>query len=473
MIAGNLRNLVTAVTRHFRKQPAVPDRTRLASLFETAFLASMITDEGRKVTCSVSVFDAEQTTNDVPQVVRTDRWSVVPLANPVPLTPEHLARFSQAIPPDAGAIAVRPTTNEGWIIWAVIDQEHLVHGFRHHKEDKFYPRAGRFQIEVVGPGCISVYHDTALLARLQRDSLATDFQDVFHDGPIAEALGKLADAHLSRVVQAIRRWQSPSDRLDGNGVYGPIEIPELPFKLWLDRARERWLEALSGVLLQIRQLRHGGALLLLPKSTLSDLKFKHAIDYCRMDQALVERCASDVMAWAFRHFGLDTNDEERLHVMLLDLQQAERRNADAVRAQAGTMQFIASLTGVDGLVVAVRGLSIRGFGVEIVTKRDPDFAFLALNPCGTAGERIDPTRWGTRHRSMMRYCARHKGSVGFVVSQDGDVRAMMRVADRLLVWPNVALERSAMQPLEVPCPHCSSVGDLFPIRPIGDDDDGA
>jgi hypothetical protein len=40
---------------------------------------------------------------------------------------------------------------------------------------------------------------------------------------------------------------------------------------------------------------------------------------------------------------------------------------------------------------------------------------------------------------MMRICFRRAGSAGFVVSQDGDVRAMTRVDDRLIVWEDVKL----------------------------------
>jgi hypothetical protein len=156
--------------------------------------------------------------------------------------------------------------------------------------------------------------------------------------------------------------------------------------------------------------------------------------------------------------------------VLPELQEAERRHADAARAEAWALQFIASLSGVDGLILAVGGMRIHGFGVEILAKQDPKMALLASDASGSTGEPINPTRWGTRHRSMMRYCVRHKGSIGFVVSQDGDVRAMMRVAERLLMWPNIDLERSAMLPFKIPCEHCSSVGEIVPIRRIDEDE---
>jgi len=34
---------------------------------------------------------------------------------------------------------------------------------------------------------------------------------------------------------------------------------------------------------------------------------------------------------------------------------------------------------------------------------------------------------------MMRYCWAHEGSVGFVISQDGDVRAMIKYEYELII----------------------------------------
>jgi len=470
MIAQNIRNLIRIINRHFSRESYAFDSPLLADLLEIAFLASTITDEGRNVICSISVFDLDQVITDAPEILRTDRWAILPLADPLPLTPEHLARISQAVRPHAGALAVRPTSEKRWSIWAIIDQEHLIRGFRQHKGNKFYPRAGRFQVDVDGPGCIALYYNSVMLARLQRDSLTKDFQDVFHEGPLAEALDKLAEEHLSRVVRILRRWPVSSHGLDHKSRHKTIGVPESSFEVWFDRAKKRWLAALSGILLEMRQLHHGGALLIIPRATFTHLNVKYKIDYCRMEEALAERCASEIMALGYRHFGLETEDEEQVRLVLPELEEAERRNADAASAEAGALQFIASLSGVDGLVLAVRGMSIRGFGVEILARPDPKIAILASDALGSTGEPINPTRWGTRHRSMMRYCVRHKGSIGFVVSQDGDVRAMMGVAEQLLVWPNIDLERSAMLPFEIPCEHCSSVGEIVPIRLVDEDE---
>jgi len=37
----------------------------------------------------------------------------------------------------------------------------------------------------------------------------------------------------------------------------------------------------------------------------------------------------------------------------------------------------------------------------------------------------------------MRYCFAHPGSLGFVISQDGDIRAITRVGKNLVMWENL------------------------------------
>lgn len=40
----------------------------------------------------------------------------------------------------------------------------------------------------------------------------------------------------------------------------------------------------------------------------------------------------------------------------------------------------------------------------------------------------------------MRYCYENPGALGFVISQDGDIRAITRVADKLVLWENIDVE---------------------------------
>jgi DNA integrity scanning protein DisA with diadenylate cyclase activity len=45
--------------------------------------------------------------------------------------------------------------------------------------------------------------------------------------------------------------------------------------------------------------------------------------------------------------------------------------------------------------------------------------------------------FGTRHRSAFRFCSSLEDSASFVVSQDGGVKAIKRVGDKVNLWPDI------------------------------------
>ena len=105
--------------------------------------------------------------------------------------------------------------------------------------------------------------------------------------------------------------------------------------------------------------------------------------------------------------------------------------------------FVAVLSRVDGLVVMDHELGVEGFGVIIrcqtIPPRDSVFRSYQADVHEDVLEPLDYDHLGTRHQSMMRYCYEHPGTVGFVVSEDGDARAMSLVDGRLIVWENIKL----------------------------------
>ena len=108
----------------------------------------------------------------------------------------------------------------------------------------------------------------------------------------------------------------------------------------------------------------------------------------------------------------------------------------------GALWFISLLSRVDGLVLMNRNLVVRGFGVEIRSHTPPNRVYSCSTqiPKDSSLKELDYNRFGTRHRSMMRYCWNYSGTVGFVVSQDGDVRAITRCGNKLIIWDNIKLQ---------------------------------
>jgi hypothetical protein len=126
----------------------------------------------------------------------------------------------------------------------------------------------------------------------------------------------------------------------------------------------------------------------------------------------------------------------------LDEIVSEDEKQDSTFELDGAIWFVSLLTRVDGLVLLSSDLTVRGFGVEINVPDVPPQIFRARDVHATVArlERVDYEALGTRHRSMMRYCAKVPGSLGLVVSQDGGVRVMTSNRGRLVVWESIQLQ---------------------------------
>ena len=108
----------------------------------------------------------------------------------------------------------------------------------------------------------------------------------------------------------------------------------------------------------------------------------------------------------------------------------------------GCVRFIAALSRVDGCVLLDKGLVVHGFGVELRSDSDLSDIFIAGDTVASSRmlRKGSLSQYGTRHRAMMRYCYEHDSSLGFIISQDGDVRATMKVDGRLVLWENINVQ---------------------------------
>ena len=112
-------------------------------------------------------------------------------------------------------------------------------------------------------------------------------------------------------------------------------------------------------------------------------------------------------------------------------------------ALEGAIALVALLTRVDGAVVMDTDLRILGFGCEIITNKGYPKLFIVRTSRAhrSRSTRVSADSFGTRHRSIFRYCTAVPGSVGFVVSQDGPVRAVTMAKNCLVMWANIGLSR--------------------------------
>ncbi len=274
-----------------------------------------------------------------------------------------------------------------------------------------------------GTAELSVYREDGLIARLRQDTIVAREHDVLWRGPIYKRLLPSIRKLRNHVIKEVGRETYDASYFSPGGL------------------EEEWLGTLSRLLIGIQRYRHGGALLI--SNSKDDLRFKYPLRYDRLCDCLARRAVHQVRASAAMHQIHERYieyDKKRLPMRLYyDESIARHEEEDCDAELTGCVRFVSSLSRVDGLIQCDFDLRFSGFGAEILVGDDPRRVFQASasNPSHTDLVPLEPAHFGMRHRSMMRFCARHVGAIGFVISQDGDIRAMSANGSRLLVWENV------------------------------------
>ncbi len=408
---------------------ACPSLEVLTNLFEMMYFASMSTEEGEPIRFHVVYLDPDIPDAHLAAMSPADRWTSVRFGESIPATIPNLVKLAMASDPRTSSLALYRDAAGHLLVWGLVDQGNRYHDYITHAVGRSYERPGLFQANIIGIGRLSADIGYERIAELWMDSLRSIPHDVLAEGPIRDSL----QPGIRSFIDAVRGG-----------------LPEGVYERPLDRDTSltgEWLSSLSRLLLRVQSLRHGGAVLITPDTSRRGLDIKYAVEYPRFRSALQEDAlfrireanARDKIAEEYLERGAEEIPVGLYREQVIRSHQWEKRQNEL----DGTIGFISLLTRVDGLVLMDNNLDVHGFGVMIGSGEDPSEVYIAGDSRATQSEwrGLDPDHYGSRHRSMMRYCAHNPGSVGFVFSQDGDVRAMTEVRGRVVMWENLRLRR--------------------------------
>ena len=405
----------------------------LESLLETLYFASLRTEEGESIRCQVAYMDPANPDPSPPKRVVKDRWQVTALGSSITLNVASVVKLAKATDPRTSSFAVYEDANGGVQIWGLVDQGNQYHDFVNFDSGSGPQPPGLFLASIDGPGQITVRRRFMPIGTLRIDRILVETVDVFHTGPVRDALRPGIDMNISRAREVIGQ-----EVFDYHGH-------------WELSLTQTWIATLCRLLLRARHYGHGGALLITPDDTEIGLNIQYRLDYPRLIAALDTRAKTVIrrVATEGEIHDLLEDDVDEMAMGLYLKAVVERSDEDDNRSELdGAIWFISLLTRVDGLVLMTPDLAVRGFGVEITLSDPPATISRALDAEAASTTNLAYTQYGTRHRSMMRYCWAIPGSVGFVVSQDGDVRVMTRRTDELLMWENPLLQMQIDRSLE-------------------------
>lgn len=424
---NHLARLVCGQLRALRGSS--PSESLLARLFETLYLASFRTDEGRRILCTVNFLEGPDVPEESAAGRTADRWQHTRFSRPLPLDVRTLSKLARAADPSVSSLTVFANRKGRLFIAGLVDQEPRHADYITLSADHAADRPGLFQATINGIGNISVYHRYHLIGSLVQGALVEAYHDVLWSGPLHDLLAR----HLHDHLLAHRELLAGLCRL---AEFDAIE----------EELRLRWINSLSRVLTNIQQYRHGGGLLLTPHWSGAGLNVKYTMHYSRLMKALLGMVQAHLLAGPRPSINIGPPRSaphcDELPEWHSDPCAIQNELEYRKREVLGAARFIASLASVDGVVLVDPSLAVRGFGVEIRTD-NPLSEFYTAGDSHASADRLragELTQFGTRHRAMMRYCHQHPGAVGFVISQDGEIQTMTRLDERLVLWENIDVQ---------------------------------
>ena len=398
----------------------------LNNLFENLFYTSLKTEEGQFIKVTTTLIDPSNPDPTPPGRIVADRWNYIRFKNRLPFSVKNLVKLSKAADPWSSSLAVYYEKNELYI-WGMIDQAVHYQSFLNFESDSGPEQPGLFQTSITGIGCINVIFDYELIASLKHNSLVSYYIDVFKFGPIHE----LIKSNSSNIRKTIK------ENLE-------VEFENEKFDQWDNYFQDVINQSISRILIRIQNYHHGGAILIC-NNVRENLDIKYQIDYTRFHDSLKELLRLTIASSMYSNklFDYIENYTEIPSDAYLEDAVSENQKDETQDELKGAIRFISSLSCVDGLVAFSPDFKVKGFGGVINISDIPEFIYTSKTARINEKKllKIGSNHFGTRHRSMFSYCWKNEGSLGFVVSQDGDIRAITKVNDKLIMWENINVQQ--------------------------------
>ncbi len=394
----------------------LPAPAMLHRLLSTCYQASLMREEGRPVRFRLMLCEPGTLSRESSD----SKLHAIPFTKPLLLTADNLRRLAPAAAFERALIAVRIRDRSRFEVWGLVHSGEQWLRALEGSRRSFPALPPSLVVNVPGAGSLSVAKGSLVVARLLAGRLATPTPSVLETNTRSRKTEPANEAFLSKYQRAQRQRGAKWAQIDAT--------------LISQIRRQTALRLLSAM----RRLQHGATLLILPAELaheprrwrrILNLRFSFAPGPARrrlftLVLSLVEALANECGQRCGPKHHVTWQD-------YLTSTDAAVHRADEDITE--TVRFLASLSAVDGAVVLGQPLEMLGFGAEISGRlppvhqvtRDPDSS-------GARTKTESVLNVGTRHRSAYRFCRALPGAMAAVVSQDGSVRAIKRIGNRVV-----------------------------------------
>jgi sensor domain DACNV-containing protein len=406
----------------------LPDDDILEELVEVAYNTSFKSEEQRKIAFRV-VFCTKDDVRKEPDNIYEIRHVEFP--KPIEYNVHELLRLAPATDHRKVLIGVMKSdslssqlSSTKLKIWGLIDTGLGLWKFYRREGNKGFASLRHLTISSDAPGSLTISLSGEVLVILRHGELYTPPLFSLRDGPLSEFFQKAQNEIYKDVLATIEHKENE-----------PLSL--------LNDPREEYIKYLERLIFCIRDKLHGGTILILSKDLSVDdlikennISIKYRCEYDIVWDLIVKKSNLEHKYYTIFESMLGTksdlpNEKYWEHTSIeMDMRKTESYLHDSVL-------FLSSLASVDGALIITDSLNLFGFGGELRVYGESmhNIKFSEDAFCRNFSEK-PPESFGTRHRSAFRFCNEYPKSVAFVISQDGDVKAVKKVNNDLIVWPD-------------------------------------
>jgi hypothetical protein len=411
---------------HQSKRAPLPSDEALLRILTVCYHASFLREEGRRLAFRVIYYPQPhfEKDNTPPRFRHADR--VIRFTSTREFSVAELHRLAPAAEAVRSLICIESSVDGKLNAWGLIDAGANWWNFIHHESSSGSPPPNRLTISSQSPGELSISSEGEILFSLRGGSLIVPSMDLLWAGVVADFFAEARHALYQSAIKAlgVKKWDEEGHDND---------YPQRLYNFYLLR-----------ILFSIREKNHGGTLILVPDkfqhgdSRLTDrITIKYPCDYDYVWNLLVRSLANHRKYYDL-HFALWDSKKPIEAKKYREIEQLSDEREEIEESLTDCARLIASLSGVDGVLVLTDRFRVLGFGGEVIA------ASPTLRTVKVAGDcRAKLCRdasiegYGTRHRSAFRFCSSFEDAVAFIVSQDGGVKATKRHGPDVILWPDV------------------------------------
>lgn len=367
-----------------RRQSPLPDLYSIHKLIDTAFIASIKTEEGKLTKASLILAKQDETVNSFANTGS----NFINIHQPFDLTPHSITKFSPALDPAISSMLISEDGQGKLICWGIATFCKNTHRFNEIPfQTKFETnyRPDSFIVTIRAPGSIQISRSNFRIGRIIDGTYLPALPKVFS----SKALGKY-------ILQMLNNMQG--------GQYSPL--------IW-----HTYRDFIDVLISEAAERGHGATIIIIPPEQMNMAANHYEAHYSFDDRI-------DTMDMIRRHsYSIKREVGYRISYAKLLLERIQR-----------TAQYSA----IDGALLLTSSLNIISFGTKLKAPPWPKGVETGPNGFGQIEQApFNSNSYGTRHKSAIDFIGACRGCIGFVISQDGQIRGFANPkGNSILYWPD-------------------------------------